>query len=186
MYQTPPQHHLPTGIGSNKFKNPNDTRRARTGPRPPALVTGRPMAITVHRRTATAHIARRLLLVLVITTDTPAEDVTGVKAHGRGRHVRHLAKTLDLLKEQVEGHCRFCRHAHGPRQDRHGVHKDISMGIPNRPAQRLRLAMPRKGKGGRPDAMRPSLPVNTTAQHVATQLHCRLKGLRRRPNLFKR
>jgi len=54
------------------------------------------------------------------------------------------------------------------------------MGITNRPAQHLRLEMPRHGNSGRPDATRPSLPVYTTAGRLAKQRGRRLKGLDRR------
>jgi len=93
-----------------------------------------PPATSVHRRTATAHIARRLLLIVVVTAETPAEDVARVKAHRRGRHRRDLAQTFDLLSEQVEGSRRFCSHAHGQSQNGHGVLKDIAMGVTNCPA----------------------------------------------------
>jgi len=72
-----------------------------------------PSAATVHRRTATEHTARRLLLVLVVTAKPPAEDVASVKTHRRGRHRRHLARTFDLLGEQVDGHRRIRRYGHG-------------------------------------------------------------------------
>jgi len=55
--------------------------------------------------------ARRLLLILVVTAETPAEDVARIKTHRRGRHRRHLAQTFDLLREQVEGRRRVCCHA---------------------------------------------------------------------------
>jgi len=106
VYTTPPQHHLPTGTGTKQVVQ---NKKTQVGPASvldhASSVAGRSPDTTVHRRAATAHIARRLLLVLVFTADTPAEDVAGVKAHGRGRHSRHFAKTLDLLEEQVEGHC---------------------------------------------------------------------------------
>jgi len=61
-----------------------------------------PPATLVHRRTATTHTARRLLLILVVTAETPAEYFPRVKTQRRRRHRRHLAQTFDLLREQVE------------------------------------------------------------------------------------
>jgi len=97
-----PQHHLPTGVGSNKSKTQaKDTHTA--VPEHPALDTGRPMAIGVRRRTATAHIAPGLILILAITARPPVEDVAGVETHWRIRHHFNLAKTLDFLTEHVKG-----------------------------------------------------------------------------------
>jgi len=151
-----------------------------------ASVAYRHSAATVHLRTATAHISRRLLLVLVVTAKTPAEDFASVKKHRRGRHGRHLAKTFDVLGEQVEGHLRVRRRTHGWSQDRHGSLTDISMGISNRPVQCLRPAIPRQGKGRRPDATRHSLLVNKTARPVTNQGHRRLKRRGRSPNVLER
>ena len=58
--------------------------------------------------------------------------------------------------------------------------------ITNRPAQRLRLAIPRRSQGGRPDATRHALLVHTTTRPVAKQSHSRLKRLGRSPHVFKR
>ena len=59
VYQTPPQRHLSTTIGRNKSKNTKtpDTLAPVLGR--PALVTGRPVGIAVHRQSSTAHVARR-------------------------------------------------------------------------------------------------------------------------------
>ena len=122
------------------------------------LVEEVPPAAPVHRRTATAHIARGLLLVLIVTAVTPAEDVARVETHSRGRHRRHLAQTFNRLSEQVEGSRRICGHAHSTSQHRHGVLEDIAMGVAHVPAQRLRPAVPRRRQSGRPDATRHCCP----------------------------
>jgi len=150
----------------------------------PALAIGRPTAIGVHRRTATSHIVRRLFLILAITADTPAKDVADGESHWRGRHHRHLAKTLDFLTELVKGSRRVGRHAHGTSEHQEDVLEEIAMGAADRFAQRLRLAMPRQGTCGRPDAMRHSLPVSSTAGSLARQRDLRLKGLDRREHVL--
>ena len=163
------QHRLSMTCRRASAVNQRNETKTHVGPAPfldhPASVAGRPPAATFHRRTATAQIARRLPLILFITAKTPAEDIASVKTLRRERHRRRLVKTFDLLGEQVEGHRRGCRHAHGTSQDRHGVVKDIAMGISNHPAQCLRLAIPRQGHGGRPDTTRHSPPVNTRGLH---------------------